>query len=192
MGDTIGEAIQQIDTHNMLSLPVVEGRRFVGVLSKQHIYETYFKEYEGSKEEYQACKVDMLMKTKIEGISENTPIEEAAAMFIQTKFRFIPVVDEDGILLGIVTQQAIFKEYQKLFGFSYHTFTIYSFDCKGILARIAELIAKAGGNIKNIVLINTETLGLQEVFFRVETDDFPSVVKMLQKKGFDIRFPDKE
>lgn len=190
--DTIGQAIRQIDDHNMMSLPVVDGRRFIGVLSKQHIYETYFKDYEGSKEEYKDCRVDMLMKTKIEGISENMPIEEAAAMFIKTKFRFIPVIDEDGGLTGIVTQQAIFKEYQKLFGTSYRTFTIYSFDYKGTLAKITELIARAGGNIKNIVLINTETLGLQEIFFRVETDDFAGVIKMLQKKGFDVRIPDKD
>lgn len=188
--DTVGQALDLIDENHLLSLPVVDGRKFIGVLSKQHVYETFFKDFNGSKEEYRAQNVEVMMKTKITGISENMPIEEAAAMFIETKFRLIPVVDEKNELVGIVTQQAIFKEYQKLFGNSYDTFTICSYDYKGTLAKIAELIAKADGNIKNIVLINTEILGLQEIFFRVESKDFGNVIKMLQKKGFDVRIPE--
>ena len=192
INDTVGQAIDMIDENHLLSLPVVDGRKFIGVLSKQHVYETFFKEFEGTKVEFRAQNISVMMKTKITGISENMPIEEAAALFIETKFRFIPVVDEHTELIGIVTQQAIFKEYQKLFGSTYNTFTVYSFDYKGTLAKISELIAKAGGNIKNVVLINTEMLGLQEIFFRVETEDFPNIIKTLKKKGFDVRVPDRD
>lgn len=185
--NTIEEALATIDEHKLLSMPVVKERKFIGVLSKQFVCETYFRDFTGTKEEFQKLKVLDMMKTKLQPIDENTPIEEAAAFFISSKFRFIPVVNQDGDLIGIVTQQAIFKEYQKLYGSDYSSFTIYSFDYKGTLARIAETIAKAGGNIKNIVIINTGTMGMQEFFVRVESEDFEGVVNTLRKKGFDVR-----
>lgn len=185
--DTLGEAMKMIDEHKLLSMPVVQGKKFIGVLSKQYVCESYFREYAGTREEFLAQKVQTMMKTKLEPIGENTPIEEAAAMFIASKFRFIPVMDENEDLVGIVTQQAIFKEYQKIYGSGYDSFTIYSYDYKGTLAKISELISKAGGDIKNIVIINTETMGLQEFFIRVESEDFDAVVTALRKKGFDVR-----
>jgi acetoin utilization protein AcuB len=189
--NTIEEALAIIDEHQLLSMPVVDKRRFVGALSKQHVFEEYFRNYTGSKEEYLARKVSELMKIKLVSVAEDTPIEEAAAMFIASKFRFIPVLSKTEELVGIVTQQAIFKEYQKLFGKDYDTFTIYSYDYKGTLAKIAETIAKHDANIKNIVIINTETMGLQEFFVRVECNDFDEVVKALTKKGFDVRLNKK-
>lgn len=185
--DTIEEALAVIDEYKLLSMPVVDNKKFVGALSKQHIFESFFREFTGTKEEFVAQKVREMMRTKLVTITEETPIEEAAAMFITSKFRFIPVVDKKEVLVGIVTQQAIFKEYQKLFGESYNTITIYSYDYKGTLARISETIAKNDGNIKNIVIINTETMGLQEIFVRIDSNNFDGVVKALVKKGFDVR-----
>lgn len=185
--NTIGEALAIIDEHNLLSMPVVDQKKFAGALSKQHIFETFFREFNGTKEEFVALPVREMMRTRLTPIDENTPIEEAATMFISTKFRFIPVVNHKEELIGIVTQQAIFKEYQKLYGEDYNTMTIYSYDYKGTLARITDTIAKYDGNIKNIVIINTETMGLQEIFVRIDSEHFESVVKGLIKKGFDVR-----
>lgn len=185
--NTIGEALDMIDQHNLLSMPVIDKKQFIGVLSKNFVYEQYFREFTGTKEEFLACKVKIMMHTKMITIDENTSIEDAAAIFIASKFRFIPVVTKQEELIGIVTQQAIFKEYQKLFGKDYDSLTIYSYDYKGTLAKMTETIAKQGGNIKNIVIINTETMGLQEFFVRVECKDYDAIVKALTKKGFDVR-----
>ncbi|MDK2807586.1 MAG: acetoin utilization protein AcuB [Clostridiales bacterium] len=185
--DTIGKAMDMIDQYGLLSLPVVEGKQFIGVLSKQHTYESYFKDYTCSKEEYLALPVKELMKSKIQTVEKEMRIEEAAALFISSKVRFIPVTDEKGNLEGIITQQAVFKYYQKLFGSNYNTLTILCHDYKGAFAKICELIAKAGGNIKNIVNVDTEVMGIQEFFLRVETDDFDRVIKELQKNKYDVR-----
>lgn len=185
--NTIGEALALIDEHQLLSMPVIDKKKFIGVLSKQHVYEQFFRAFEESKDTFLNRKVSEMMKTKLVSVTEDTPIEEAAAIFIASKFRFIPVLNKNEELVGIVTQQAIFKEYQKLFGKDFDTFTIYSYDYKGTLAKIAETIAKHDANIKNIVIINTETMGLQEIFCRVECKDFDEVTRALTKKGFDVR-----
>ena len=185
--ETIENALNIIDENRLLSMPVVDGKQFIGVLSKQHIFETYFREYEGTKEEFVAQKVKVMMKTKISTVDPDLTIEEAAAHFISSKVRFLPITNQENELLGIVTQQAIFKEYQKLFGSDFDQLVVYTYDFKGVLAKMSEVIAKAGGNIKNIVQINTETMGLQEIFVRVECKDFHAVVKALEKHKFDVR-----
>ncbi|MFA9466094.1 MAG: CBS domain-containing protein [Velocimicrobium sp.] len=187
INDTIGNAMKIIDEYRLLSMPVVEGKKFIGVLSKQHTYECYFKEYTCSREEYVNLEVKELMKSKIDTVSKEMRIEEAAALFVSSKVRFIPVTDDKGNLEGIITQQAVFKYYQKLFGSNYNTLTILCHDYKGVFAKICELIAKAGGSIKNIVNVDTEVMGIQEFFLRVETDDFDKVIKELQKNKYDVR-----
>ncbi len=185
--NTLREALQIIEDNQLFSMPVVDGKKFIGVLSKRYVYETYFKEFEGTKEEFLDKKVIELMKTRLETISVEKPIEEAALMFINSKVRFIPVTNEKEELVGIVTQQAIFKQYQKIFGSKKDTFVVVTYDFKGVLARISEIIARHGGNIKNIVQIDTETIGLQEIFITVEGKNFDKVVKALIKNGFDVR-----
>lgn len=185
--NTVSEAMQIIDEQGLLSLPVVDGQQFIGVLSKQYMFEEYFKNFTGTKEEFLAKKVQEFMKTKIETIDENTRIEEAAAKFITSKVRFIPITNDKNILLGIVTQQAVFKEYQKIFGNKHNSMAIYTYDIKGVLGKICELISKEGGDICNMMVIPTEVLDLAEIFLRVESADFERVVRALERKGYDVR-----
>lgn len=185
--NTVEEAMRIIDEQGLLSLPVVNGQEFIGVLSKQYMFEEYFKNYVGTKEEFIAKKVQEFMKTKIDTIGENTRIEEAAAMFITSKVRFIPITNDKNILLGIVTQQAVFKEYQKIFGNKHNSMAIYTYDIKGVLGKICELISKEGGDICNMMVIPTEVMDLAEVFLRVEAPDFERVVRALERRGYDVR-----
>lgn len=185
--NTVEEAMKIIDEQGLLSLPVVNGQEFIGVLSKQYLFEEYFKNYAGTKEEFIARKVMDFMKTKIETIGENTRIEEAAAKFITSKVRFIPITNDRNMLLGIVTQQAVFKEYQKIFGNKHNSMAIYTYDIRGVLGKICELIAKEGGDICNMMVIPTDVMDLAEIFLRIEAKDFEKVVRALERRGYDVR-----
>ena len=184
---TVQEALDIIDRNNMLSLPVMDGEVFVGALSKQFIYENYFKLTDCTREEFLDKKVTEFMSYKLPVAKESDPIDKAAEMFIQSKFRFIPVVNGHDDFIGIVTQQAVFKEYQKLFGSGYNSMTICFYDYQGSLARIAKIINKAGADIKNSVIMNTDTMGLHELFVRVECEDFEKLKLTLESEGYDVR-----
>ena len=172
--NTVEEAMKIIDEQGLLSLPVVDGQQFVGVLSKQFLFEEFFRNYTGTREEFAQRKVMEFMKTRIETIGENTRIEEAAAMFITSKVRFIPITNEQNKLLGIVTQQ-------------HNSMAIYTYDIRGVLGKICELIAKEGGDICNMMVIPTDVMDLAEIFLRVEAPDFERVVRALERHGYDVR-----
>lgn len=185
--DTLDKAMEIIDTNKLLSLPVVDGKKFVGVLSKQYAYEYFFKEWTKDKKEFLSMPVSMLMKDKIQTVTEDMRIEEVASLFIHTKVRFIPVTDSEENLLGIITQQAVFKQYQKMFGHKHNTLTIYTYDYRGVVAKIMETIAKMGGDVRNMMVFHTETMDLVEIFLRIDCKDFDRVIKALNKQKFDIR-----
>lgn len=188
LDNTVEEALAIIDREGLLSLPVVEEeQQFVGVLSKQYLFEEYFNDFSGTKEEFLTQKIQEFMRTRIDTIGENTRIEEAAAVFIHSKVRFIPITNDINKLLGIVTQQAVFKEYQKIFGNKHNSMAIYTYDIKGVLGKICELIAKEGGDICNMMVIPTEVMDLAEVFLRVEAPNFEKVVRALVRHGYDVR-----
>lgn len=184
---TVEEAMNLIDQQNLLSLPVIEGDKFVGVLSKQFTYEKFFKEFDGAREEFLKQPVKNLMSLRLETVTDDIRIEEAAVMFIHSKVRFIPVVNELDKFLGIVTQQAVFVQYQKLFGHSHNSFTIYTYDYRGAIARITDTISKNGGDIRNMMMFNTEVMGLVEIFFRVDAKNIDKVIKALEKAGFKVK-----
>lgn len=187
LDNTVEEAMKIIDEQGLLSLPVVKEREFIGVLSKQYLFEEYFKNFTGTKEAFMQRRVEEFMKAKIDTIGENTRIEEAAALFITSKARFIPITNDRNMLLGIVTQQAVFKEYQKIFGNKHNSMAIYTYDIRGVLGKICELIAKEGGDICNMMVIPTDVLDLAEIFLRVEAPDFERVVRALERHGYDVR-----
>ena len=185
--DTVETAIQIINRHELLSLPVVDEKRFVGVLSKQFVFEEYFRCDHVTKEEFLQKRVQEFMKTTIETIPADMRIEEAAARFITSKVRFIPITDKNGELLGIVTQQAVFKQYQKMFGHEHNSLVVYTYDSRGTMAKLCETIAKAGGDIRNMLVMHTDVMNLVEIFLRIDAEDFERVVKALDKQKFDVR-----
>ncbi|QSX06106.1 CBS domain-containing protein [Sedimentibacter sp. zth1] len=188
--NTLEEALIIIEENRLLSLPVVDGKQFIGVLSKENLYEEYFKNYCGqSKIEFLNNKVKNMVKTKIMTINQELPIQDAAAIFITSKYRFIPIIDNTNNLLGIVTHQSIFKEYQKIFGDRVNELTIYNCNFKGTIAKMTDTIAKAGGNIKNIVLMDSNVMNLEEIHLSIDCKDFEKVVKALKKNSFNVRTP---
>ncbi len=193
--DTVGYALSIIEDKGLLSLPVVEKRKFIGILSRQFVYESYFKEDGGAKDVFLNRQVREFMKTTVPSVNQDDMlVEEAASMFFENnKLRFIPVVDDQQEFMGIVTKKAILNRFQAIYGLHEPRLVIYIYDFKGKLAKITDIIAKAGGNIKNIVQADTEVLGLQEITMRIQSKNIKKVVKSLGSHGFDVReFSDVE
>lgn len=185
----IGEALELIKRSGLLSLPVVDEQDvFVGVLSKRYVYEEFFNNSDYDKNAFNDRPVNEFMKTRIPVTQDNIYVEEAALSLVERKFNFMPIVDEHtGRLKGIITSSKLLEAYKHFFGMTYPKLVIFVYDFKGKLAQIASIISKAGGNIHNIVQVNTDVMGLQEITIRVETQDIKPIVKSLKKQDIDVR-----
>lgn len=185
--DTAKYAMQLIEENGFLSLPVADEKTFVGFLSKQFIYDLYFKEKNGDFDQFLTKTVSEFIFDKIETISPDILVEEAADIFFKNKIRFIPVVGDHNEFMGIVTQNALFGILTKIYGLHDPKISILTDDFKGVLTKIAETISKNDGNITNIALLDTEVMGIQEISIRLEGQDIDKIVKKLEEKGFKVR-----
>lgn len=189
INEEVGKALNRIKSEGFLSLPVVDEQNcFVGVLSRRYIYEEYYNSTDVDRDTFNKREVREFMKTKLPVTKENIYIEEAALMLFESKLTFLPVVDEHtNKLIGIITSGKLLQAYKNIFGLGNPKLVIYVYDFKGKMAQIASIIAKSGGNIKNIVQTDTEVMGFQEITLRIEAKDIHRVVKNLTKEGIEVR-----
>lgn len=185
--DLAKTAFKMIEDNGFLSLPVVDDRKFIGFLSKQYIYDQFFASKADSLESFLEKPVSEFISEKIETVSEDLSVEEAADLFFNNKIRFIPVTDSYNHFVGIVTQKALFKIITKIYGLRDPKIVILMDDFKGLLAKLTEAISKQGANIVNIANIDTEVMGLQEVSIRVECEDLDKLVEKLKEKGYKVK-----
>lgn len=181
------DAVKLIEDNGFLSLPVVDGSKFIGFLSKQYIYDIYFKEDRPNFDEFLNRPVKDFIHNRVEVVKDNILIEEAADIFFNNKVRFIPVVNTLDEFVGIITQKSLFGIITKIYGIKDPKISILSSDFKGTIAKISDIISKNGANITNIVNTSADVMGLQEISIRIKSDNVDLVVKKLEEKGFKVR-----
>lgn len=189
--NTVRETIDLIDAHHLLSLPVVEGDRFVGIISKKYIFEEYFKCNE-EKEIFLEHKISQFMKSKIDAVKERDLIEVPGKILAEHNLQFVPVVNEKGKFKGIVTHKAIFKTFNKILGVGHTRIEVITRDVKGRLATLAEIITKQGANILSIAEIDIEVMNLREIIMRVDTQHIKELIEALNAGGFTVKRVDQE
>ena len=161
--DTAQRAIEIIENNGFLSLPVFKENQFYGFLSKQFIYDQFFKSGESDFNIFFQKQVSDFITSPQETVKDSIHVEEAAEIFFKSKVRFLPVVDNNDRFVGILTQKALFEVILKIFGLQDAKLVILSSDFSGVIAKIAEIIHKHGANITNIVQMDTGVMGIQEI-----------------------------
>lgn len=185
MNDTAEQTLAVIDSKSLLSLPVVEGKKFIGIISKRYILQEFFNSGE-DRETFMKRPIGDFMKTKITCLSPNDLVEDAVNLLCEHNVQFIPVINNDEFV-GIVSHKAVFKTLRNALGMGYTRLVITTYDLKGQLAKLSEIISREKGNIISIVQMDPEVMGLKELILRVDVPHPHKLVKILDETGFTVR-----
>ncbi|MEG0388406.1 MAG: CBS domain-containing protein [Niameybacter sp.] len=183
---SIKDTIALIDMNHLLSLPVVAGDKFIGVISKKYIFEEYFNDVE-EKEIFLKRSIEEMMKTKITAVKERDLVEVPGQVLAEHNLQFVPVENEKDQFVGIVTHKAIFKTFNKILGVGHTRIEVTTRDVKGRLATLTEIITKQGVNIISIAEIDIEVMNLREIILRVDTKNVKALIQALNEGGFTVR-----
>ncbi|OON91064.1 MAG: hypothetical protein ATN33_01780 [Epulopiscium sp. Nele67-Bin001] len=186
LSDTVEQAISTINSHNLLSLPVVKDKKFIGIISKQCLYADYFQQ-EQSKEDFLKRPISEFMKTSISTVYKDDLVETAVHMLNAKNLQFIPVLNNKDEFAGIITHKAVFSTLTNVFGFGHTRMVVTTHDMKGRLAKLADIIYKQGGNIISIVELDIEVMDLRQIVLRVDVENVKKLSKKLEENGFRVR-----
>jgi acetoin utilization protein AcuB len=151
------------------------------------VYEKFFESGEKDFEAFLQKPVSDFAYMKVEPVKDTLFIEEAADIFLNQQVRFLPVVNDFGKFLGIVTQKALFRVITKVYGLEDAKIVIHSDDFAGTLLKISDVIYKHGANITNIAQMDTEVMGIQEISIRLVGDNLEKLPEKLQAKGIKVK-----
>jgi CBS domain-containing protein len=126
---TVQETAKLLTEHKISGLPVLEGKKVIGMVTEGDLIfqdrkldppafiellggVIFLKDPNKYLEGFRkmiATRVEDMMTTKVISVREDTPIEEIAAIMTEKRINRIPVLNEEGELVGIVSRQDLVK-----------------------------------------------------------------------------------
>lgn len=101
----VHDAIRLLLRHRISGAPVVgPGDKYLGVFSERCSMQVIL---DAAYEQLPSTQVGVFMDTEAMTISPDTQLLSIAQAFLLTSFRRLPVVDEDGVLLGQVSRRDV-------------------------------------------------------------------------------------
>jgi acetoin utilization protein AcuB len=190
----ISEVLDLMRYHKIHRIPVVdENDKLVGLITEgmiagQNSPATSLSIYELN---YLLSKtaVKTVMVRKVVSIHENDLMEEAAEKLLKHDIGCLPVIDEEGKVVGILTQNDIFKAFLDVLGWNKETSRLITSTPEGVgrLQKMTSIFAQANVNIANLGVYKHDEDNVAYMVVRVDgPNDLEPVIDMLEKEDFHV------
>ncbi len=191
-GASLSDAINLLKQNKIRRLPVLKKGKLVGIISDRDLKEAspskvtsldiWELHYLMSK-----IKVKSIMTKNPVTVGPDTTIERAAILMFDNKIGGLPVINKDGSLAGILTEQDVFKALINITGarFAANRVSITIPDIPGSIKDVMDIMRKH--NFKyNSILTTLEGVeeGFREVLirFQAEEDEQEKILADLKAK----------
>lgn len=185
------EALRLMREHGFGRLPVTgKDGKLVGIVSERDLLHaspspaTSLSVWEMN---YLLWKLTVaeLMSDKVVTISPDAPIETAAMRMVEEGIGGMPVVDDNGRVVGVITETDIFRAFVEMLGAEQSGLRLLLTvpGAKGTLAKLATAIADLGGNILSVGTFAVDPAGQASVVVKVEGVSQDQLVDSLEALG---------
>ncbi|MFC4800625.1 CBS domain-containing protein [Neobacillus sp. GCM10023253] len=185
--ETLKAALDRLEAQQIDGLPVLQGNKYVGVVTRYGIYENYFLSNK-PKEEY-------LTTTSVKDIATHQEMFlEGAELFERTMldlkdFPLLAVVDEDRNFLGVITRSDVLSFFESAFGVNRPGVRIAftSVETEGRIARLSEIAHHFHEHIISLVTFDETDKLVRRIVMKIEKkDNIDKFTKKLEEHGFRI------
>ena len=198
--ESLQEARSRMRGHNVRQLPVVgEENKLVGIVTDRDIREamlpvgllpgTSEKEME---EILASTPVEKVMTRRVVTAALNDSLEDAIVLLHDYKINALPVVDDRGRVVGIITKTDVLKAFIEALGVGEISsrLGVVVPDLPGALAGIVTIIKNFHVNVTSVLTTGLTEPGKRAVFFRIATLNLAPIRKALQDAGYRILEPE--
>jgi len=112
--DDLSNLLQTMQVMRFRHTPVTDGNHLVGLLSERDVLRVSASSLLPHAEQQdqfvqQHFRVRDVMNRELTTVSPDTPLQEATQLLLQQRVGCLPVVDENNVLLGIVTESDLLR-----------------------------------------------------------------------------------
>ncbi|OEF99930.1 hypothetical protein BHF71_07425 [Vulcanibacillus modesticaldus] len=185
--DTIGHAISVMKKNQLKSIPVIDDDgKFVGILSKEGLFEIFEKGQIGDYEDLKREPIAMGI-SKIEPLNLDSRFEQLLPIIV--RYPFVPIIDDEGIFQGIVKRKEITRALESSFGVGVSGIRILigTLEMEGRLEKILEIVHHLHLNVITALAFDAGEKFNRRVLLKIEhTDKKEELLNILEKNGFKI------
>jgi len=193
--ETLAVEAQKIMKENKIRrLPVVEKGKLVGMVTFRNLIEAAPSSASSlsiHELNYLIMKIKVkdLMKKNVITVSPEDTVIEAIVRGVDKGIGGFPVVDEQGRLVGIITETQIARAMIQLFGTETRKeiISLENVDLQpGTFGKIVTLVEKLGINIISMFSLPRRTTDLLRVYIRIKSGQREEAIQELKKAGYEI------
>lgn len=196
--ETVDRAQMLMAIHGIRHLPVLEGRRLVGVISDRDVLGIMVQQRRGTcgtragKTYFlpPGVRVEEAMTADPVVVASGTDIEEAARLLLTRKIGCLPVVDGERVV-GIITESDILGVFTEIMGVLESSSRIDIALGRNPLAleRTSEIIRRHRGKIISVGISPARGGAPRIHHFRLKNCDTAAIAASLRRAGFRVLNP---
>ncbi|MEF3255445.1 MAG: CBS and ACT domain-containing protein [Deferribacterales bacterium] len=193
--DTILDALHLMKENRIRRLPVVKDGKLVGIITEKDI-KTFSPSKASTLDIYEMhnvladTTVETVMSKKVISVSPDDPIEKAALILRDKRIGGLPVVDDKGKLLGLITAIDVFDLFVEAMGMRIPgaRISIVLDDKPGALLEMTKIIKSHDLNIVSLATFFLKDQSKRDVVIRVSGNavDIEKAVEDLKGSGFNV------
>ncbi len=181
----IQDCIDLMREHSIRHLPVVEKKKLIGLVTESDLREVFLATL------IEDVTIEGVMISDPLTVTPDTEIEDAAKLIYYHKIGGLPVVDDYGQVVGILTVADLVEAFIELMGLlkSSSRVDVVLGDDPEAFERVSGLIRTQGGEIISVGISGKEFRKKRTYFFRIERvdeEEMQDLVKALQDTGFEV------
>lgn len=189
--DSMSHAMRLLKENHIGRLPVIGNGRLVGIVSDKDLKRAGASDATALEVHELAY---LLSRVKVKDIMTPKPItvhmydtiEEAALIMLESKISGVPVVDDSGAVVAMLTQSDIFRALISLTGVTRGgvQFALDLPDEGGSIKRAADVIRKYGGRMVSILTSYDRVAeGRRRVYIRMKAVDRSKLMQIKEELG---------
>ncbi len=189
------EARRILNTYHIRHLPVVDREnKLVGIVTDRDLRSAYPSSVSSKHdkivvfEQVEKTTVADIMTTTCAALSPDASLDDALLVFDREKIGGIPVLSEEGVVLGVFSVLDLTAAYRKLFGMAEKGSVLIGVEDDGrenILSEIVILLEQVGITLTRLIRLADKNDGAK-IYMRINCQRPAEVYKLLKSHGFEL------
>ncbi|UOR12437.1 CBS domain-containing protein [Halobacillus amylolyticus] len=183
----LGEVLDRLNTKNLHAMPVLDGQKFIGMISKEIIYHAFFEsDQEKNLFLNENTAGDVALYRDL-SIHDEEVFEHTLPSF--KGFPVLAVVDEAQHFKGLITRYDVIEQFESAFGVKKKGIRIAftSEESEGRIERLGDIIKSYHENVISLATFDETDKLARRIVLKIEKkDNIDQFTKKLEKMGFRI------